>query len=91
MLAAYKSSALVLLATTLITLDVHHEVPYNSLIIALMPQFTFHVPVQAVGDIEYHFVLSFQRGINLLQSCVRCVELQSFILFKTLSLGLLIL
>ena len=63
--AAKSPSALILLETTIIILDFDQEVPCTNHTTALGPHFTFHVPVQAVGHIERHLVLTFERGINL--------------------------
>ena len=90
-LVLYNLSALVLLVTTQITLDFGQEVLYTNHTTAFAPQFAFHVPVQAAGHIEHHPLLTFQRGIRLLQSYIGCIQLQLLILLIALSLGLLIL
>ena len=94
-LAMYNLSGLVPLVTTLITLDFDQKVPYNNHTTALGPKFTwymkFHILFQAVGHIENHPIPTSRRGINLLQSYVRFVQLWSLIPLMTLSLGLFIL
>ena len=74
-LAAYNPSVLLLLTTTLIALDFDQEVLYTNYTTALVPQFTFYVPIQAVGQVEHYPILTFQRGGNPQQSCVGCVQL----------------
>ena len=62
MLAVYKPSALVFFTTTLITLDFYQEVPYANHITTIMPHPIFHVPLQVVGHVEYHFFYPFKEG-----------------------------
>ena len=85
--AEYNPSALVLFTTTLVTLNLGQGVPYTNLTTALIPQFTFYTPVQAVVHIEYHPILTFQRAISILQSFTRCVQLRSLIPLMIFSFG----